>query len=308
MGRGQHGLTRRDEVRVLSVACLFAGVVVGVTVVFPFSPTAPRELGAALTVVALGLGVALRVLGDRVRRSHLHAVTGFATACVTLCVASSTTPDGIVVTAVSFVWPAMYSAVFHRRRVLGRHLMGIGAGLALALLASHATSAPQTWFFLMATISAVALVLNSRVVDLRHEATTDELTGVLSRRAFRVAAELEMSRARRTGQPLALAVVDLDDFKDINDQQGHAAGDAVLAGLARSWQQTLRAEDVVGRFGGDEFVVLLPRTDDDAARSVLGRMRRDLCDWSAGVAAWSGETFEEWFSSADDDLYAAKAT
>ncbi|WP_182113431.1 MULTISPECIES: diguanylate cyclase [unclassified Actinotalea] len=299
-------LTRRDEGRVLALACLWVGAVTAVTVVVPFSPTAPRELGAALATLALVLSAVLHLTADRVRRVHLHAVTALATGLIALCVAQATTPHGIVTTSVALLWPATYSAVFHRRRVLLRHLAWMAVALAGGLVAAGAGSASQTWFFLVVTFACVALVLNSRIVDLRLEATTDELTGVLSRRAFRVAAELEMARARRTGQPLSLAIVDLDDFKAINDERGHTAGDAVLSGLARSWQETLRPEDVVGRFGGDEFVVLMPRTDADGAQPVLSRMRSDLCDWSAGVATWSGESFEDWFAVADDRLYTAK--
>lgn len=306
--RSQGRLTRRDEARVLARACLLAGVVIGVTVLVPFSPTAPRALGAALCAVALGLALALHLGGDRARAWHLHTVLGIATAAVTWCVAASTTPSGTILTAVSFLWIGIFSAAFHRRRLLLRHLAGIGVGMAVGLGSCAATSAPQTWFFLMATIACVALVLNGRIVDLRLEATTDELTGALSRRAFRVAAELEMARAARSGRPLTLAVVDLDDFKRINDDQGHAAGDAVLSGLARSWRRALRADDVVGRFGGDEFILLLPRTDAADAGPVLGRLRSDLCAWSAGLATWRGEDFDDWFRAADHDLYRAKAT
>ncbi|MBX9243552.1 GGDEF domain-containing protein [Actinotalea ferrariae] len=305
--RGQGRLTRRDESRILALAYLIAGLVVGVTALVPFSPTAPRALAAVLAVVGVGLTAALRRGGDALRGWHLHAGLGLATALIGTCVGASTTPSGTVLTAVSFLWIGVFSATFHRRRVLLRHLAGVGAALAAGLWGAAAESAPQTWFFLMATIGCISLVLNGRIVDLRLEATTDELTGVLSRRAFRVAAELEMARAARTGQPLTLAVVDLDDFKRINDERGHAAGDAVLAGLARSWRRTLRADDVVGRFGGDEFILLLPHTDPPSATTVLGRLQADLCAWSAGVAAWRGQDFDEWFRAADHDLYRVKA-
>lgn len=308
MVRTQSRLTRRDEARVLAHAYLVAGVVVGVTAVFPFSPTAPRTLGAALAVAGLVIGGGLRARGDALHAWHLHGLLALATVLIGLCVASSTTPNGTILTAMSFLWVSVFSAAFHRRAVLLRHLAVVGACLAGGLWAAGAGSAPQTWFFLMATVGSIALVLNGRIVDLRLEATTDELTGVLSRRAFRAAAELEMARAARSGQPLTLAVVDLDDFKRINDEQGHAAGDAVLSGLARSWRRSLRADDVVGRFGGDEFIVLMPHTDPPGATRVLARLRADLCAWSAGVAVWGGQDFDDWFLAADHDLYRAKTT
>ncbi len=309
MGPGGEGrLTRADEARVLALACLVAGAVVGVTVLVPFSPTAPRTLGAVLAAVALCLGAALRIGRDRVRGWHLHAVLTTATALVTVCVAAATTPHGTVVTAVSYLWIGVFSAAFHRREVMLRHLTGVAAGLAIGLWGAQAPSAAQTWFFLIATVGAVALILNGRVVGLRLEATTDPLTGVLSRRAFRLAAEVEMARSARTGRPLTLAVLDLDDFKLINDRHGHAAGDAVLTGLAHSWRDALGADDVLGRFGGDEFIVLLPGSDTAGAAAVLARLRSDLCTWSAGVARWHGQQFDDWFSAADGDLYRAKTT
>jgi GGDEF domain-containing protein len=302
----RHRAARREEVRVLARACLISGVVVGITVLVPFSPTAPRGLGAALTVVAFGLGTALSRWESRVLSWHLHVVLGVASVAVAGSVAASTTPNGTLVTSVAYLWIATFSAVFHRGRVLLRHLAGMAAGLGAGLWVAGVPSAPQAWFFLVATFGCVAWVLNGRVVELRLEATTDPLTGVLTRRAFERAADLEMTRAARTGQPLTLAVLDLDDFKAINDQDGHAAGDAVLVGLTSAWRAALRPEDVIGRFGGDEFLLLLPRTDTAGATVVLSRLSSDLCGWSVGVALWEGQELDDWFAAADHDLYAAK--
>lgn len=294
------------EVRVLTVACLVVGLVLAVTVGIPYSPTAPRGLGAVLTATALCLAGILHVFRDRVRRGHLHGVLACATALIGVCVASATTPDGLVLTSMSFIWPALYSAAFHERRALVRHLVGIGAVLGAALVAADASSAPQTWFFIMATATSIGLVLNSRMLSLRVEAMIDPLTGALARRAFDLAAQMEMARALRSGLPLTLVVLDLDRFKDINDQYGHAAGDAVLAALARSWRASLRPDDVMGRFGGDEFVIAMPCTDQAEAEQVIGELRRDLCGWSAGVATWRGESYEDWFGAADARLYSSK--
>ena len=302
-------LARPDEAHVLSNACLIAGAVIAVTVLFPFSPTAPRRLGAELVVVAFALGLALRWAAPRLRSVHLHAVLGLSTALIALCVAASTTPSGTLITSVSFLWVATFSAVFHRRRVLLRHLGLIGIGLGVGLLLAGAPSVPQTWFFLMATFSSVTVILNGKIRDLRAEATTDPLTGVLTRRAFRAVAELEMARAARTKQPLTLVLLDLDDFKLVNDERGHDAGDAVLVSLTAAWREGLRAEDALGRFGGDEFLLVLPGADEAQARDLLPRLRDDsICSWSAGLATWRGESFDDWFRAADQELYAVKST
>jgi diguanylate cyclase (GGDEF)-like protein len=300
-------LARPEEARLLGRACLVAAAVLAVTAAVPMSPTSPRALSGTLAVVALGIGLALRAWADRVRVWHVHTVLGLATAFITIGLAASTTPHGRLTTAVSYVWVAMFTAAFHERTTTLHHLAGIAAGLAIGLACSGGPAAARVWAYLVVTLLAVALVLNGRVLALRDAMATDPLTGALSRRAFRQAAEVEMARARRTGATLTLIVLDLDGFKKINDAHGHAAGDAVLAGSVRAWRTALRAGDLLGRFGGDEFTFLLPETRAAGARALLARLDSQLCRWSAGVAQWDGEqSFEEWFSAADADLYTAK--
>ena len=214
---------------------------------------------------------------------------------------------GTLVTAVSYTWIAIYSAVYHRARVLVRHLGGIAVGLGVGLAHAGAPSAPQAWVFLVATYAAVAVVLNRRVGALRREAMTDPLTGAFTRRAFERAAELEMARHSRTGRPLSLAVIDLDDFKLVNDARGHAQGDAVLVGLTSAWVAALPRDVLLGRRGGDEFALLLPGYDAAEAAVVVAGLDSDLCGWSSGLAAWDGGDLAEWLAAADVDLYAAKA-
>jgi diguanylate cyclase (GGDEF)-like protein len=104
-------------------------------------------------------------------------------------------------------------------------------------------------------------------------------------------------------------VLDLDDFKQINDLRGHVIGDRVLAELGCSWLERLRTGDILARHGGDEFVLLLPATSPDGADAVLERLRvEDVpVTWSVGIAEWlSGESLEECVARADADLYSVK--
>lgn len=301
-------LARREEARVLARACsIIAGVTAG-TVVFPFSPTAPRALGAVLALVAVALWAALTLGVDRVRAWQLHGVLALATVLVTVMLSASTTPFGTLVTAVSYLWIAIYSGVYHRTHVLVRYLAGIALGLGVGLWQAGAPSGPQSWAFLLATFAGIALTLNRRVRALRREAMTDPLTGAFTRRAFERAAELDMARASRTGMPLTLAVIDLDDFKLVNDAHGHARGDEVLVGLTTEWQSSLPLDVLLGRRGGDEFALLFPgRTLAEAADEVRA-LSDDLCSWSAGLAEWDGgRDLADLFRTADADLYASKA-
>jgi diguanylate cyclase (GGDEF)-like protein len=142
----------------------------------------------------------------------------------------------------------------------------------------------------------------------------DALTGLLNRRAILSQLGGTISGARRHGHPLSVAMVDLDDFKSINDAYGHAAGDEVLIAAVRAMRAHLRAEDQLGRLGGEEFLVILPETDDGAAALVAEKLREEVAaaqgpvavTCSVGVATWADETPEQLLARADEALYAAK--
>jgi diguanylate cyclase (GGDEF)-like protein len=150
---------------------------------------------------------------------------------------------------------------------------------------------------------------------------TDGLTRLHNHRHFQDQFAREAKRADRTSQPLALALVDIDDFKRLNDELGHAAGDAVLQGVARLMLEELRDSDFLSRYGGEEFALLAPQTDLDGATAlaeklrlgiararlpVLGPHGRVSVTVSVGVALYDGSTTTT-FGAADRALYDAKA-
>jgi diguanylate cyclase (GGDEF)-like protein len=304
-GRLRAGATPA-EVRVLAFACAATGGMAGVAAAVPFSPTAPTRLNVTLLVLGMLLAGGLRLAGSRTPVAAVHAVVVVASLCVTVAVAASTTPAGTAVTALGFVWVALYSAMFHTRRAMVGHLALIVTGLAAGLVVAGATSPVQTWLFIAATVCVVAGVVNRDVTQLRTRADTDALTGTLSRTAFRSRAERRMAHARRRGERLTLALLDLDGFKEVNDVHGHAAGDRLLADLARVWAAALAPGDLLGRHGGDEFVVLVGE-GRPGEEPTLGRLRSaDSATWTVGAAHWSGEDFELWLARADEELYRRK--
>jgi len=130
------------------------------------------------------------------------------------------------------------------------------------------------------TQPAVIAVENARLFDeVQRLATLDGLTGTHNRRHFMELAQLQFESARRFAQPLAAIMIDIDRFKQVNDTLGHAVGDEVLRAVAERVRNTLRAVDILGRTGGEEFAVLLPGTVREAASSVLAeRIRRAVGD------------------------------
>ncbi|QEC46988.1 diguanylate cyclase [Baekduia soli] len=159
-----------------------------------------------------------------------------------------------------------------------------------------------------------------RYADLEDLAYRDELTELPNRRGTTRQLEVLLSRARRHGQQLAVLVVDADRFKLVNDDHGHAAGDVVLRELGRRLRDRVRREDLVGRWGGEEFLVALPETAPAAATAVAEALRAAVgatpidangaslrMTVSIGVAAWGGADLEDLVHRADRALYAAKA-
>jgi diguanylate cyclase (GGDEF)-like protein len=140
-------------------------------------------------------------------------------------------------------------------------------------------SSAVTWWNSVVRLSFFAMVvlilaaLKDALGEEQRLARIDALTRVPNVRSFRERARLELQRAQRSGQPLSLAIVDVDDLKTVNDRCGHAAGDALLVDVARAWTHSLRSTDVIARLGGDEFAVLLPDTSAEALQVALMKGR-----------------------------------
>ncbi|HET7591232.1 MAG TPA: sensor domain-containing diguanylate cyclase [Solirubrobacterales bacterium] len=147
--------------------------------------------------------------------------------------------------------------------------------------------------------------------EVQDLARRDPLTGLPNRRALGEMLPRELARARRTRSPLCIAIIDIDHFKAYNDTYGHLAGDEVLREAAIAWDGAVRAEDLIVRFGGEEFLVLLPETAAEQAAEVIERLRAAMpreqtC--SAGLAAWDFvESVDDLLGRADRALYLAKA-
>jgi diguanylate cyclase len=163
--------------------------------------------------------------------------------------------------------------------------------------------------------------LTDELTRVRLLSLTDELTGLPNRRAFMRRLEDEVARVQRYGFPLSFVLIDLDHFKSVNDEHGHAAGDEVLRVYSRNILSIFRHHDMVARYGGEEFAVLLPNTDSDGTIRALNKVRRranetrwqsngtvsDVPSFSAGVSLYKpGESAGAFIERADKALYRAK--
>jgi diguanylate cyclase (GGDEF)-like protein len=164
---------------------------------------------------------------------------------------------------------------------------------------------------------------NARLHDLvQRQAITDDLTGLVNRRRFLAVLDTEVERAAQLGSGIGIVLIDLDDFKGVNDRFGHHSGDRVLAAFGRLLQEHIRDVDLAARLGGEEFALLLPEVEGRDAVSVAERLRRSLSERpiasvegnvlsstaSFGVAQYrQGDSGEDLLRLADDALYRAKA-
>lgn len=166
-------------------------------------------------------------------------------------------------------------------------------------------------------IKAVSTVLRlgaGNIIELQRKAFCDHLTGVYNRGYFEEVAKKEIERARRYGLPFSIVVVDIDNLKMINDIFGHLAGDKVIKTTANLLERSCRISDTVVRWGGDEFLLLMPETGKNGAQQIINRIKelsQELVppiQLSCGIASWKeGLSLEKLIKEADGRMYQEKS-
>ena len=212
-----------------------------------------------------------------------------------------------------YVLVVLFAAVFFSRRDVYEQLVVIGALHALTLFADGFRGVKVlSWLLTMLGVVGVGLVMSALVQRMDALSFRDPLTGAANRRSWDLALVNAVDEHRRGGQPVAVALIDIDHFKEINDSVGHDAGDRVLERAVRGWLKTMRASDVLARLGGDEFAVLLPSCDATAAGHVAELLAASFrqetgatCSIGVAAAMRDGDP-TSLFALADEQLYHAK--
>ena len=302
-----------------------AGALVGfASLAFPHEPGMRVAAVAGVCGIALLVGILLTWEGGRLPPWAFPAACYAAVVLITLGVYLSNDVDSPY--ALYYVLVAMFAAYFLalRHLLLLTPLVAAAYPVIVALLGGGDESG-QRWLvttWTVVVVGAFIVILRQRVHHLigrlSDAARTDPLTGLLNRRGFHDFFDLELERSRRSGRPCALLMADLDHFKRVNDVLGHPAGDERLRKFARLLEAGKRRIDASARMGGEEFVLLLPETDEHGAYVIAERLRHKVRDAFApeqialtasfGVAAYPnhGATADLLLHAADQALYVAK--
>lgn len=283
----------------------------------------PWARAMALVVAALGMLFAIAVVA--IDQWITPNITPFLVSCFLLGVVFHLRPlPSAVLYLLAFIgfYVSMGLTQGNPEMLLSNRLNGITLGLLGWVLMVVMWRNFTTITLQQAQLVAVNLSLHERQAELEHLSQQDGLTGLFNRHTFVQLTGQELARARRQGSDTTLLVLDLDFFKRVNDTYGHPGGDAVLSHVADLMRATVRSTDLAGRLGGEEFMVLLPGTAEEAGRTLADKLRRQI---ESCPLAWQGTTipvtvsiglasttaaqaldFEQIYRAADAALYQAK--
>lgn len=221
--------------------------------------------------------------------------------------------DGAHASAYSllYVWAAIYAFYFLRPLVALVEMAAIAVMSGVELYVREGSNVPiARWLMIVGTSLVAGAIIRRLVAEVRALADRDGLTGLANRRRLEMELDREMVRSSRTGAPLTVIILDLDRFKDFNDEMGHLEGDKHLRLSALAWRGELREGDLLARHGGEEFAAILPNCDLPSAHQIADRLRGVMPHGqtvSAGVASWDGlEGVSGLLGRADVALYEAK--
>ena len=310
--RSGEPLAARRARNLTSGAFLGCGVALGFLALLVLPGWDVSNRPALIVIGAVGIAGSLSQMvfaaSVSVAMNHVTSVAGTSAIAAAQVLAGD--PIAVATLGLLYVWVATLTAVYYSARVTAAHVaVTIAAQIAVIGCLREPAIVPQV-VVTAGTCVTVAAIVAWLAHGLRRQLSTDPLTNLTNRRGLNERLSRELAAADRAGRPLAVAALDLDGFKNLNDQQGHAAGDAALIAAADAWRHTLRPADTLARTGGDEFIALLPHCDSAAADQVISRMLAATpngISCSVGIAIYDGYlSAAEVLASADQAMYRNK--
>lgn len=304
------GLLRRRPPAVSLLALLYvvSGAMAQLAYLQPLSARTPVSLLLLLTLVGGVGGGLVWLLGGHFPGRTMHGGLALFSVLLAVLAWKSVTLVGIVELGPVLLVLGLYAVHFCRPSAARAHVAFVLVLTTLGVIAADVPRVALPWLLNVVAMVAVTEVQGRLLNRLRHIATRDPLTGLVNRREWLELTERALAHAERRDEPLTVALLDLDDFKIVNDERGHHAGDELLVELAEAWNAQLRKSDVLCRYGGDEFALLLVGTDAGNAERLLERLAAaHPAPWTGGTAQWvAGDTVDQLLHRADMVLYARK--
>lgn len=296
---------------VWTMALWFAAIAIllALSLVVPLHADAAPWVRQVLVAYAVVVLVLLLVLRARTPVWFLRLQVVLSILATAWLAYASVTPEGTITSSMAFIVIGIYVAFWMTIRVaLGFAALASIAYFAALTAAGNMPDLAVPWMLITAIAFGIVLTIGLLLEQMNRALVTDPLTGLLNRAGMFALVETRGASAR-LAEPRSLVVIDLDKFKQVNDRDGHIAGDRMLRDFGRALRVVCRPGDVAVRSGGDEFVLLLPRTDIAQAQALVARLRGVmLVEWSCGITQWAGdEPFDLAWARADQQMYAQKA-
>lgn len=299
----------RVPYRVLTVILLGSALAAVVLAVLPSTDASLRGVDAIAAVLLAGAAAALWFLGERLPDGlSLDIAVLLAIVAATAATLTVSTAVGQVLVGLVLILLGVFLGYFRPPRRIAVLLGVMFGGYLGATLVNRLLDAWVDFVLVCLVILAVTVMVSRLTRELRALGLRDGLTGALNRRGLDLVAGPLAAAANRAGQPITVGLIDVNDFKVFNDTHGHVAGDAALVALVDAWRTQLRSADVLARYGGDEFALVLPNTRREDAEQLAARLA-PLSDlrWTVGFVEWTPqEELTAALRRADELMYSRK--